>query len=211
MEIKQNSFKLKHMPFSLSPKTDAKTLSAQNISFLNVFSIKDQNRIPKKNKESLNFSALAERLRESLSKMPKKLFKELKPADLIDISRESIIKTPKEQKNETKVLIKHISNHAKLTEKPIKIKEITVIRAEKKLEIKENEVLTNLKTSKREKEMKNEKYRNTHENELKIFYYFRFHLHSLLINTGKRDKIEEINNNNAIHAFLPNIRKKEVL
>ena len=211
MEIKHNSFKMKHMPFSLSPKTDVKTLSAQNASFLNVFSIKDQNRIPKKNTECLKFSALAEKLRESLAKMPIKLFKELRPEVSTDIAREFIVKTPKEQKSETKVIIKHILNPGKLTEKPLKKKEMTVIRSDKNLETRENEVLINLKNSKRETEMKKEKYRNTHENELKIFYYFRFHLHSLLINTGKRDKIEEINSNNAIQPFLPNIKKKEVL
>lgn len=86
----------------------------------------------------------------------------------------------------------------------------TNIRSEKALEYKESEGLEKVGEKvkvKNEKQEKKQKYMNTPENELKLFYYFRFHLHSLLANTGKRETIEDLSNSLPLQFMLPNIRK----
>ena len=192
MEFKQNSFKLRHIPFSLSPTGDKHPETPQSVNFLNIFSIKDQNRILKKNGETTKYTDIPNKnLRESLIKTPKQ--------------------PNKEQKFEStnKIFIKKISNHIQLKDKPIKKMEtgkLNNIKSEKNLETRDNELMSNIKLAKKDKEVTKEKYKNSHENELKIFYYYRFHLHSLLINSVRRDILEETNQTNSNQQFLPIIK-----
>ena len=203
MENRNNTFKLRNLPFSLSPKGDRHAQTPQNeATFLNIFSLKDKNRLVKKNTDVLKYAELTtQKIRESTVCTPKK-------EQRLEFSK--------------RMVIKHISNHAKIQEKLIKRPEnakltniksekaLEFIKSEKVLELKENELNSNVKTIKVEKEEKKEKYKNTPENELKLFFYFRFHLHSLLINSGKREKFEEVHNNVSMQPLFPNLKKNYI-
>lgn len=200
-EIKiNNNFKVRNVPFSLSPTGDRKVQTPQSITFLNIFGIKDQNRNVKKSVENLKFT--------------EEIKKKFREPQLITPSKNSNkeIKRETSKKNEfkrTENSQKTLKNDKIISKK---IENTNILKTDKPLETKENEIMgSGAKIVQHEKEIKKDKYKPTKENLLKIFYYFRFHLHSFLINCGKREKIEEINQANAIQTFLPSIKKTDSL
>lgn len=200
MEIKiNNHFKVRHMPFSLSPTGDRKNETPQSGTFLNIFSIKDQNRFVKKSIENLKFTD------EGKKKMTEPQFIPSYKKQEEKEDKRQIIKKPTREINTNNITVK-----ANKQEKTILIQkktENTIIcqtKPEKAFETKETESNSNAKP----KNITKEKYKVNQENLLKIFYYFRFHLHSLLMNCGKRGKIEEITN---LQKFLPSLKKSESL
>lgn len=203
MEIKiNNNFKVRNVPFSLSPTGDRKVQTPQSITFLNIFGIKDQNRNAKKSVENIKYTEeIKKKFREPQLITPSKSNnKEIKK----EPSKKNVFK-------QTETNQKSLKNE-KITSKKIESNNIiSVLKTEKPLETKETEIGSGVKIAKNEKEIKKEKYKPTKENLLKIFYYFRFHLHSFLINCGKREKIEEINQANTFQAFLPSIKKADSL
>ena len=185
MDNRNISLKLRNAAFSLSPKGDQQEQTPQGTAtFLNIFSIKDQNRLVKKSTDVLKYGELTTQK-----------------------ARESTLITPKKEKRleiSKRVVIRH---HANKQERSVKRPENTKVTSLKTLEFKETEPNSNQKPIKTEKEEKKEKYTPTPQNELKLFYYFRYHLHSLLINSGKREKIEELHSSTSLQPMLPSIKK----
>ena len=188
MDNRNIALKLRNAAFSLSPKGDRPEQTPQNTAtFLNIFSIKDQNRLVKKSTDVLKYGELTtQKARESTLITPKK-------EKILEISK--------------RVVIRHHANKQERTIKRPENTKVISLRSEKTLEFKETEPNSNQKPLKTEKEEKKEKYTPTPQNELKLFYYFRYHLHSLIINSGKREKIEEIHSSASLQLMLPSIKK----
>lgn len=192
MDNRNIALKLRNAAFSLSPKGDRQEQTPQNTAtFLNIFSIKDQNRLVKKSTDVLKYGELTTNLTTQKA-------------------RESTLITPKKEKLleiSKRVVIRHHANKQERSVKRPENTKVTNLRSEKTLEFKETEPNSNQKPIKTEKEEKKEKYTPTPQNELKLFYYFRYHLHSLLINSGKREKIEELHSSTSLQPILPSIKK----
>lgn len=216
MEIKVNNFKLRHAPFSLSPTFDKHSEGLQRINFLNIFSIKDQKKIAKKNSGKIEYTEVSnKKIKENLGREKLNLTPLHKGENLVSETlnltpmHKGIVKRIEPTKKFTNY---HISNKEKRekSKKKAETVALAIVKSEKTLDMKENENLLSFKTIKKDSNIKMQKYKNTPENELKILYYFRFHQHSLLINCGQKEKIEEIHNSNAVQPFLQNIKKNAI-